>query len=268
MTVEDGEQTDPAHGHREWSFDAKGDDGAKHDHRQRDAKFDKRHRNSGDAEKAAERHDADKDKRHEPQCPSAELIGENTDQDHGELMIEAAERMHKSVHEPARAADADMGESSGRSEKKREGCELKKPLHRVSPSLGCKLCLQAGKHTYNKPHTTGCHASQRRKRICDCLLGMQFGEIRHTGTQGGHDEVLSACGLAQTLHAPRRSLPLIAVGMMMDVVAVRNFALFSRLEGHAHDLAVAHAALGDGCSPKCWTSSVLPLSTVTSRQVS
>src|SRR5262249_2746526 len=132
MTVEDGEQTDRAHGHREWSFDAKGDDGAEHDHRQRDAKFDKRHRNPGDAEKAAERHDAYKGKRHEPQCPSAEVIRENTDQDHSKLMIEAAQRMREAVQEPASVANSDMGEGGGRSEEKRK-CKRKKTLHREKP---------------------------------------------------------------------------------------------------------------------------------------
>jgi hypothetical protein len=39
-------------------------------------------------------------------------------------MIEAAKRVHKSVHEPARAANADMGQGRCRDEAKRKQSEL------------------------------------------------------------------------------------------------------------------------------------------------
>jgi hypothetical protein len=74
---------------------------------------------------------------------------------------------------------------------------------------------------------------------------MQFGESRHTGAHAIMTRELLARRLAQTLHAPRRPWPVMVVGMMMAVVAMRNFAFFGRLERHAHDLAVPYAALGD-----------------------
>src|SRR6187200_753393 len=57
---------------------------------------------------------------------------------------------------------------------------------------------------------------------------------------------MSECSFAQALRAPCRPLPVVAVRMMMSVVTVRNFARLGRLaHRHAHDLAVAYAALGD-----------------------
>jgi len=61
---------------------------------------------------------------HEPQRPSAKPIGENADQDHRELMIEAAKRVHKSVREPARAANANMGQGRCRNMQKASKAEL------------------------------------------------------------------------------------------------------------------------------------------------
>ena len=135
--------------------------------------------NAGDAEEAAERHDADESERHEPQRAAAELIGENADHDHGELVVEAAERMHEAMHEPARGADASMGESGGRSEAKRKQCLAEeKSLHENPPSFCCKR----RKQTDNKPHTMTLPMRHNRSAqfFCDCLVGMQFDASRHT----------------------------------------------------------------------------------------
>jgi hypothetical protein len=43
------------------------------------------------------------------------LVSEKANQDHGKLMVEAAERMHEAVHEAARAANSSVGESNSRS---------------------------------------------------------------------------------------------------------------------------------------------------------
>src|SRR5262245_2401226 len=134
VAVKDGEESDGAHCYRKRRSPPDGDHGTEHDHRKRDADLDKRNRHPHDAEKAAERHEYYEGKRHEPQRASAELIGEETDQDHGELMIETAQRMHEAASESARAADADMGDRGGRYEAKREDCKLEKTLHGKSPS--------------------------------------------------------------------------------------------------------------------------------------
>jgi hypothetical protein len=130
VAMEDGEEADRPHGQGDRGLDAEGDDRAEHDDRERDTGLDERHRHAHDAENAAKGHDRDEGKRHEPQRPAAELIGENTDQDHGELMIKAAERMHEAMHEPARGAHSGVSQSGGWNEAKHEECESKEePLH-------------------------------------------------------------------------------------------------------------------------------------------
>ena len=59
---------------------------------------------------------------HSARPPS--LVGKNTDQDHRQLVIETAERMHEPVRETGRVADSDMGQGCGWNEAEREQREL------------------------------------------------------------------------------------------------------------------------------------------------
>ncbi len=81
-----------------------------------DAGLDERHRDAREAERAARRHRQHEARRHQPQRPAAQLVGEQTDRDHRQDVIEPAERMREAVHETMRVTAAGM----------REGCSRKR----------------------------------------------------------------------------------------------------------------------------------------------
>ena len=84
---------------------------------------------------------------HSARPPS--LVGEEADQDHGEQMVETAERMHEAVREAAGVADPGMGQRRGRSQAKRERGQLQNALHEQTSLLGCKCAYysSARKHS-------------------------------------------------------------------------------------------------------------------------
>src|SRR4029078_1529589 len=100
VTMEDSKQADHGHGDGDRGLDAKGDDRAEHDYRERDAHLDERSRHTQDAEKASDRHDADEGQWYEPQRAFAELISEDADQDHEKLVIKTAKRVRTPCMNP------------------------------------------------------------------------------------------------------------------------------------------------------------------------
>ena len=117
MAVEDRERGDQCHGDCHRRLHAERNDRAQHEHGCGDAGLDERHRNAGETERAACRHRQDEARRHQPQRPAAQLIGEQADRDHRQDMIEPAERMRKAVHETMGVAAAGMREGRSRDER-------------------------------------------------------------------------------------------------------------------------------------------------------
>src|SRR6476660_6191715 len=129
VTVENSEETNHRHCHGNRSFNAEGDENTKHDHRECNTNIDGSNRYRCGPEKATNDHKANKGQRDEPQRPSPELVSEKANKDHSELMVQAAERMHEAVHEPARVANSSVGESGSRSETERLRRQLHIPFH-------------------------------------------------------------------------------------------------------------------------------------------
>ena len=84
-------------------------DAADDDERQRDAEFDEGQVDAADAEQEADRHHADEAQRHQPQRAAAEHEGEDADRDHGEDVVEAADRVHEAMQEARRCRHARYG---------------------------------------------------------------------------------------------------------------------------------------------------------------
>jgi hypothetical protein len=109
VSMENGEQTDNAHGENGGHIDAQRNQDAEHDHRKADPVLDERKRDTGKTEDTAENHHADESRRHEPQGPSAEVGRKHADGNHRHHVIQATDRMHESMQEAPLIMEPDMG---------------------------------------------------------------------------------------------------------------------------------------------------------------
>ena len=120
VPMEDREGTDERNCRHRRQGDPERHGRAKHQHRERDGELDEGQGDAADPDRAAYRHHRDESRRNEIQGSAAQRSGIEADRDHGQDVVEPAERVAEAVLEPARGANAGMGLGGGG--KKDERC--------------------------------------------------------------------------------------------------------------------------------------------------
>ena len=115
--MEQGETAD--HGHTENQRQVLGEGGGKadDDDRQADHQFNADEAHTRDPGNAAHRHHGDEAGRDGVKCPPAHGRGQQADGDHGQKMVQPADRVHEAVGEARRRADARMGLGDARNDR-------------------------------------------------------------------------------------------------------------------------------------------------------
>ena len=116
VAVKDRKARDDHHGDAGRQPAAQGYQEAQNHDGKGDADLDQRDADAGHADGPGQRHGGDEGDGHEPAGVAAQVPGEETDGEHRQKVVEAAQRMEEAADKAAAVVVADMGEGHGRQE--------------------------------------------------------------------------------------------------------------------------------------------------------